>query len=218
MAIFFDWFTKVVFYLISVPILIGLYRWPSLIVPIRLFWCNLLVGLAITLANDLLPHQSDNFGIYYTNTAIDAVLMTGCFTAWLSERLRWLFWVGCGAFLLLMGWGTVQWGFTLTTALRFSTIESSFVILMAVCVGVAQIRRPTQVRLRQEPIVWITVGVLIMNLMTLVLNVLGSQLYVYSADLFNIFWNTVVPLSQLTNYIFAGIGFWLSRSPVSRTA
>ncbi|MEZ0610193.1 hypothetical protein ACAW74_16875 [Fibrella sp. WM1] len=210
-----EWFTQVVFYLIVIPIGVGLFCWQTLTKPLRIFWLSQVVGLLITVGQSVFftnSGRSDNYPLFYANTATDAVLMTLFFTAYLRAPLNRWAQAGCLILLLFMGWGLWYWGSSIDTVLRFSSVECCFVIVMAVLVGQRQLARAVDTRLRQQPVVWITAGTLIMNLMSLIMNLFSSQLYAYSADLYNAFYNTFAPLSNLISYVFVSIGFWKSRS------
>ena len=205
---------QVVLYMSIVPIGVGIYCWAYLNWPLRIFWLSLVVGLLISLIGDyLMAKHINNHVMFYVNTATDAVLMTAFFSAFmpspfLQKLYQWL----CVGLLFFMGWGIWTWGSSLNTALRLSSIESCVVISMALLVLTNQLRQSTAVSLRRQPVVYIVVGVLVLNLFTLLLNLFGSQLYTYSARLFNLFYDTLAPLSNLLSYIFTCIGFWQSRS------
>jgi hypothetical protein len=206
-------------YLVIFPIGIGLYRWPWLTRPLLIFWLSLVCGLLITLAGDYLVSQHiTNHALFYVNTAIDAVLMTCFFTAFMTRSLRWLFSGGAAAVWGYLGWSVRAHGISLTGSMQASSLETCMVVAMALVVLTGQFRQSASQSLRQQPAVYISFGVLLVNLITLVLNFGGSQLYTYSAELFNLFWDTLAPLAGLLSTLFACIGLWQSRTYIGQFA
>ncbi len=214
-----NWLAQIVFYLVAIPILVGLLCWPSLTRPLRVVWFSQVVGLLITLANDFVfTHKADNYSIYYASTALDAMLMTLFFMSYLPNRLGQVTWALCGGLLLYMAWGITQQGQSVSSVYFYSSLESCFVVLMALVVGYRILEQSVAVSLRREPMAWVVVGLLLMNLITLTMNLFSSQMVNYSAELFNLIVNTFSPLSNLGIYVFISIGFWLTRSQSIRHA
>ena len=201
------------------PLLIGLWYWKRLSRSLRIFWLALLAYFIITLISEWLVDQRiNNEFMAPIGTAIDGLLMALFFGILPSFRaIRSFVWLACGGLLLFIGFSVWYWGITFQTSRLLSTVESVPVVAACLWVLRSQFQQSIHRSLRREPLVWIVMGVLAANAVTVVLNSFGTILYTYSGPLFSRFWDVLVPLCLLIYYGFACVGFWHTRSQLIRS-
>jgi hypothetical protein len=198
-------------YLALIPLAIGLLRWLRLSQPLRAFWFVILGGFCVSLVSEwFIANHINNHFLMYANTLVDAVLMCVFFSGlppFVDKSRYWLIGV-CGLFLLFMGFSIWYWGHSFHTTQLLSCTESLIILLAVLMLLRWQFRQSIHQSLRQTPIVWILTGVLLTNAITVILSIFGSILYSYSGPFFNLFWDTLAPISLLIYYGFTCIGFW----------
>lgn len=202
-------------YLALVPLGIGLLRWHRLTKSLRAFWFVILGAFCVSLASEwFIAHHINNHLLLYANTAVDAVLMTlfFCTLPLLTGKDSYWAWGICIFFMAFMGFSVWYWGHSFQTTQLLSCTECVMVVVVILVVLRWQFTQSINRSLRRQPIVWILTGVLITNAITIVLSIFGSILYNYSGPFFNLFWDTLAPISLLIYYGFTCIGFWQSGS------